>query len=140
METKELNEKQKLFCNYFVSEEFFANGFRAYCKAYNIDTEDFKKAQSARVRASELLTNSNILNYINELLDEAGLNDSFVDKQLLIAITQNADFNSKVKAIAEYNKLKQRITVKSKVEHSGTINANFGSPIIQSTPKAEDNT
>ena len=28
----------------------------------------------------------------------------------------------------------------SKVEHSGTINANFGSPIIQPTSKAEDNT
>jgi hypothetical protein len=135
-----LNERQKLFCKYFVSEEFFANGFRSYCKAYNIDHEDFKKAQAARACASELLTKPNILRYINELLDDAGLNDSFVDKQLLIAITQNADFNSKVKAIAEYNKLKQRITLKSKVEHSGTINANFGSPIIQPPSQTETNT
>jgi phage terminase small subunit len=138
MEDNTLNEKQKLFCKYFVSEDFFANGFRAYCKAYNIDPEDFKKAQSARVRASELLTNSNILIYINTLLDEAGLNDSFVDKQLLIAITQNADFGSKVKAIAEYNKLKQRIVVKSKIEHSGGISANFGNPIQSASEPTKD--
>ena len=133
-----LNEKQKLFCKYFVAKEFFANGFRAYCEAYNIDAEDFKKAQSARVRASELLTNSNILEYINKLLDDAGLNDSFVDKQLLITITQNADFSSKIKAISEYNKLKQRIVINKKIEHAGTINADFGNS-LQSTPQSTEN-
>jgi phage terminase small subunit len=118
---KELNERQKLFCKYYVSEEFFGNGVRAYCMAYNLDYTDIKEYNSSKVRASELLTNSNILSYINEQLDEAGLNDNFVDKQLLFALTQNADMSSKVKAIGEYNKLRQRITDKSKVETSGEI-------------------
>lgn len=117
----ELNERQKLFCNYYVSEDFFGNGVKAYCNAYGLDYTDIKDYNNAKVRASELLTNSNILAYINEQLDEAGLNDSFVDKQLLFTITQNADMSSKVKAIGEYNKLRQRITDKSKVETSGEI-------------------
>lgn len=123
---KELNERQKLFCKYYVSEEFFGNGVRAYCMAYNLDYTDIKEYNSSKVRASELLTNSNILSYINEQLDEAGLNDNFVDKQLLFALTQNADMSSKVKAIGEYNKLRQRIIDKSKVETSGEIIVKYG--------------
>jgi len=89
--------------------------------AYGLDYTDTREYNSSKVLASELLTNVNILSYINEQLDEAGLNDSFVDKQLLFTITQNADMGSKVKAIGEYNKLRQRITDKSKVETSGEI-------------------
>jgi phage terminase small subunit len=116
----ELNEKQELFCKLFVSEEFFANGVKAYAKAYNIDIEDSKKYASARVRASELLTNSNISSYITQMLDDAGLNDNFVDKQLLFVISQHADLNAKMKAIEQYNKLKQRITDKSETKVSGS--------------------
>jgi phage terminase small subunit len=118
---KELNERQKLFCKYYVSEEFFGNGVKAYCMAYGLDFTDIKDYNQARSSASDLLTNPNILTHINEQLDEAGLNDNFVDKQLLFALTQNADMSSKVKAIGEYNKLRQRITDKSKVETSGEI-------------------
>jgi phage terminase small subunit len=118
---KELNERQKLFCKYYVSEEFFGNGVRAYCMAYGLDFTDIKEYNGAKVSACDLLTNPNVLACINEQLDEAGLNDNFVDKQLLFALTQNADMSSKVKAIGEYNKLRQRITDKSKVETSGEI-------------------
>jgi phage terminase small subunit len=117
---RELNEKQELFCKLFVSEEFFANGVKAYAKAYNIDIEDPKKYASARVRASELLTNTNISSYITQMLDDAGLNDNFVDKQLLFVISQHADLNAKMKAIEQYNKLKQRITDKSETKVSGS--------------------
>lgn len=110
---RQLNEKQELFCNYYVSKEFFGSGVEAYAEAYGADLSNQKEYNNSKVSASKLLTNPNILLRINELLDEAGLNDSFVDKQLLIAITQNADLNSKVKAISEYNKLKQRITIKT---------------------------
>jgi len=89
--------------------------------AYGLDFTDIKEYNGAKVSASDLLTKPNILAYINEQLDEAGLNDNFVDKQLLFALTQNADMSSKVKAISEYNKLRQRITDKSKVETSGEI-------------------
>lgn len=116
-----LNPKQELFCKYYVSEEFFGNGVRAYCRAYGLDENNISKYNIAKKGASELLTNSNILTRINEELDSAGLNDSFVDKQLLFAISQNADMSSKVKAISEYNKLKSRITDKSKVETEVTL-------------------
>jgi phage terminase small subunit len=118
---KELNEKQKLFCKYYVSEEFFGNGVKAYCEAYNLDQTNIKDYNTAKSNAYDLLTKPYILSYINEQLDAAGLNDSFVDKQLLFAIMQNADLSSKVKAIAEYNKLRQRITDKSKVESTGEL-------------------
>ena len=123
---KELNEKQKLFCKYYVSEEFFGNGVRAYCMAYGLDYTDIREYNGAKVSACELLTKPNILTCINEQLDEAGLNDNFVDKQLLFALTQNADMSSKVKAIGEYNKLRQRIIDKSKVETSGEIIVKYG--------------
>jgi phage terminase small subunit len=123
---KELNERQKLFCKYYVSEEFFGNGVRAYCMAYGLDFTDIKEYNGAKVSACDLLTNPNVLACINEQLDEAGLNDNFVDKQLLFALTQNADMSSKVKAIGEYNKLRQRIIDKSKVETSGEIIVKYG--------------
>lgn len=118
---RELNARQKLFCKYYVSEEFFGNGVKAYCQAYGLDENNIQKYNIAKKGASELLTKSNILSCINEQLDEAGLNDSFVDKQLLFAISQNADLSSKVKAISEYNKLRQRIQEKTKVENTGEI-------------------
>lgn len=117
----ELNEKQELFAKLFVSKEFFGNAVMAYAEAYNIDLEQPGKYNSARVQASNLLTNPNILSRINSELDDAGLNDNFVDKQLLFVITQNADFSSKVRGIEQYNKLKQRITDKSSVQLNSAI-------------------
>lgn len=118
---RELNEQQKLFCKYYVSEEFFASGVEAYAMAYGKDLTNQKDYNVSKSNAYRLLTNADILSYINDLIDDAGLNDSFVDKQLLFAITQNADISSKVKAIGEYNKLRQRITEKSKVESTGEL-------------------
>ena len=116
----ELNEKQLLFCKYYVSEEFFGNGVKAYAKAYGIDIEDPKKYASARTRAWDLLTNIDICNQINSELEAAGLTDNFVDKQLLFVITQHSDLHAKMKAIEQYNKLKQRITDKSETKVSGS--------------------
>lgn len=109
------NAQQKLFCELFVTKEFFGNGVQAYIEAYNVDTSKKGSYDAARVSASRLLTNANILKFINGLLDDAGLNDIHVDKQLLFLITQNADYSSKVAAIREYNKLKARIVTKHEV-------------------------
>lgn len=119
MKEKGLNLKQKQFCKHYISQEFFANGVQSYIEAYNIEIKNGGAYNAARVNACKLLTNPNILLYINELLDLSGLNDSFVDKQMTLLITQNADFGSKLGAIREYNKLKSRIT--EKIEHSGKI-------------------
>ena len=122
-ENNELNEKQLLFCKLFVSKEFFGSGVEAYAEAYGLDLTQQKDYNTSKVSASRLLTNANILSRINEELTDAGLNDNFVDKQLLFTITQNADFSSKVRAISEYNKLKQRIVTKTdnKTEVSGNV-------------------
>lgn len=126
---KELNEKQELFCKLFVSKEFFGSGVEAYGEAYGVDLTNPKNYNSAKSAAWRLLTNDDILSRINEELEDAGLNDNFVDKQLLFAITQNADLSSKVKAIGEYNKLRSRITTKAETKlelttHEVTLNLN----------------
>lgn len=112
-----LNEKQELFCKMYVSKDHFGSGVEAYCAAYNLDMTVQKDYNTAKTQASKHLTNPNILLRINDELEEAGLNDNFVDKQLLFAITQNADLSSKVKAIGEYNKLRQRIVTKTDNKH-----------------------
>lgn len=119
MGKEKLNERQKRFCELYAStEEFFGNGVQSYIEAYNPDRSKPGWYNSARSSASENLTKPDILEYINELLDAGGLNNEFVDKQLLFLINQQADFSAKIQAIREYNKLKQRITEKQEIRHT----------------------
>ncbi|OHB92407.1 MAG: hypothetical protein A2Z57_12055 [Planctomycetes bacterium RIFCSPHIGHO2_12_39_6] len=104
-----LNLQQIKFCEFYVTADFFGNGVVAYAEAYNIDVSKPGQHAVARTGAWRLLTNADILKYINVMLDSEGFNDAFVDKQLLLAITQNADLGAKVAAIREFNKLKKRI-------------------------------
>ena len=107
-----LNPLQRKFGKLYASErEFFGNGVQAYAKAYGIDLSTRGAYQSAKSAASRLLTNVNLLAYINELL-EVVLNEAHVDKQLAFLVTQNADFGAKLGAIKEFNALRQRITKK----------------------------
>jgi hypothetical protein len=117
-----LNAQQELFCQYYISsnKELFGNGVQSYIEAYNPDTTEKNRYKTTCASASRLLSNDKVINRINELLEEWGLNDQFVDGQLLFLIQQYTDFGSKMRAIWEYNKLKQRIT--QKIEHSGEIN------------------
>lgn len=108
--------QQKTFCELFASEqEFFGNGVQSYIEAYDVDTSKKGAYNTAKSCAHRLLTKDYILNYINELFEARGLNDTFVDKQLEKLITQDAEFNVKIKAIAEYNKLHGRITKKQEL-------------------------
>jgi hypothetical protein len=85
-----LNPLQRKFGKLYASErEFFGNGVQAYAEAYGIDLSTRGAYQSAKSAASRLLTNVNLLAYINELL-EVVLNEAHVDKQLAFLITQNA--------------------------------------------------
>lgn len=116
---QKLTPKQKLFCEMYVSEDFFGNGYAAYCAAYNKEPATKKEINSVKASASENLTKPNLLAYINELLDLAGFNDAHADKQLLFLMTQNNDYSAKLGAIREYNKVKDRITKKVDVNVKG---------------------
>lgn len=112
-EGKPLTPQQEKFCQFFVADKgCTGNATQSYIKAYNIDVGDGPEQTSnaaARKRASELFTNRNIKARINEILTQRGLNDQFVDSQLQFLIAQHEDWNVKLKAIKEYNRLNNRI-------------------------------
>lgn len=111
-----LTPQQELFCQLYASDkEFFGNGVQSYAEAYGLDLNKAKDYSTAKSGASENLTKPYILERINEIFEAHGLNDTFVDKQLEKLIVQDADFNAKMKAIQEYNKLRARITEKKDV-------------------------
>lgn len=101
----QLTPKRELFCQYYVSEDFFGNGGQAYMKAYKIKKG---KEPGARVLASGLLTNIKVLDRINEIMEHAVLNDEFVDREIGWLIQQKDDKAAKNKAIETYNKIKNR--------------------------------
>lgn len=112
-----LNPQQEMFCQlYACSKEFFGNGVQSYIEVYEPDQTKPNWYKSACVSASQLLSNIKVYNRINQLLSEYGLNDQNADKQLLFLIDQHADFKSKLGAIREYNKLKNRIIERVKQE------------------------
>lgn len=107
---EKLNEKQEWFCQLYATDrEFFGNGVQTYIEVYEPDEHKPNWYKTACASASRLLSNDKVCKRINELLEADGLNDNFVDKQLLFIINQHVDFGSKIAAIREYNKLKARI-------------------------------
>ena len=115
-----LTLRQEKFCQlYALDMQFMGNWVATYMEIYDIDTEKKWWYKTACVCASQLLSNPKVYTRINDLLEEEGLNDQFVDKQLLYVISQQSDMTNKVWAIKEYNKLKARIT--EKIEHSGKV-------------------
>lgn len=117
---EELNLKQERFCQLYATErDFFGNGVECYLEVYDVNRSKPNWYKTACAAASRLLANVKVYERINQILEEQGLNDSFVDKQLLFLITQHADFKSKLGAMREYNKLKQRITEKTDITSGG---------------------
>lgn len=104
-----LTKRQKLFCKIYSSDrEFFCNGVQSYIEAYSIDTSKGKGIYySAKTCAGRLLSNVSILKEIDRLMDIT-INDRVVDKELGKVIKQDAEFNPKIRAINEYNKVKGR--------------------------------
>jgi len=123
--SSKLTAKQERFCVLYASDrEFFGNGTQSYIEAYNVNIEKKNGYSTARRCASDNLAKPLILNRINELLEEDGLNDAFVDKQLKFLITQHQDHRAKIAAIKEYNNLKGRIA--NKIELTGKD----GGPVV----------
>lgn len=118
--SKTLNPKQEKFCQLYATEtEFFGNGTQAYIEAYEPDMSKPNWYKTAQAASSRLLSNVMVCNRITELLGDLGFNDQHVDKQLAFLLVQQADFKTKLGAIKEYNKLKQRITDKSEIDLKG---------------------
>lgn len=109
-----LNPRQEKFAQLYTygSKEFYGNGTQSYIAAYKVtigNEEGQMSYNNARVQAHEVLTNPNVKARINQLLEEGGLNDENVDKQLLFLINQFEDKQVKLRAIKEYNKMKKRV-------------------------------
>lgn len=110
---KQLNDKQKLFCEFYVfSKEHFCNASRSYMDAYGLKPHQHA---AARANSSHLITNHNVKAYIDSLLDKA-FNHKTVDRELSRVFVQNKNMLAKMQAIDSYNKLKGRILEKSKIE------------------------
>jgi hypothetical protein len=112
-----LTPKQEKFCEIYTTMEtgHFGSGVKSYAEAYEINLTD-KTYNSCKVNASQLLKSQKIIDRINELLEEGGLNDQFIDKQMLFLISQKEDLKAALGGIQEYNKIKQRITKKIEVK------------------------
>lgn len=109
--------KQEVFCILYATDsDICGNGTKCYLKAYGLDEKKEGTYQTAMVNASKLLSETKILERINQLLSAQGFNDVFVDNQLMSVIKQHDDRGAKVAAIREYNKLRQRIT--DKIDHT----------------------
>lgn len=108
-----LNPRQELFAQLYATDrEFFGNGVQTYIEVYEPNQSKPNWYKSACASASQLLSNINVCKRINELLEDGGLNDQNVDKQLMFLINQFDDKGAKIAAIREYNKLKARIIEK----------------------------
>lgn len=120
--TRLKNLRHEYFCQLFAtSREFFGNGLQAYAEAYGKDLSDPRQYATARTNSSNLLMDADILARVDQLIEAGGLNDQHVDKQLYLLVTQNADFKAKGVGIAEYNKLKKRITDKLEITHKMSL-------------------
>ncbi len=105
---EKLTTKQELFCNLYVrSMKCYWNWTQSYAKAYWFDLEDRKQNATARMWASRMLTNDNILKAIRQLQEEH-LSSEVVDNELAFLVLQRADLWVKIRAISEYNKIKWR--------------------------------
>jgi len=102
------NKRWDRFCEFYTSKDMFGNGSSAYCEAFNKNPKSPADWNAVRAASSRLLTNVNVCNRINEILDKQGFNDQNVDNQHLFLINQHADFKTKMSAIKEYNNLKKR--------------------------------
>jgi len=118
-----LNPKREKFCRLYASDrEFLGNGTQSYIKVYDPDKSKPNWYKSCQGSASKLLSNPIIILRINKILKKMGLSDVAVDKQLLFLIHQHADFTTKLGAIREYNKIRNRYP-KQKLEIAHTFNS-----------------
>lgn len=118
-----LSLQQEEFCQLYISSdrELYGNGTNCYIEAYKPDKKKPNWYNTARACASRMLTRTNIINRINELLEEQGFNDENVEKQHLFLLNQHNDLKTKMKAVDHYYKLKGKYAPEEK-KITGSIN------------------
>lgn len=125
--TERLTTQQEIFCKIYVTDaSICGNATRCYIKAYGLDEKKQSDYDNAMGSGSRLLRDAKIVSRMNEILEAEGLNDTFVDTQLLFLVRQNADLPTKRGAISDYNKVRGRIT--EKIDHT-TKGKELPSPI-----------
>lgn len=130
--------RHELFCQYFTkNESLFGNATLCYAEAYDykldalshegkwdkkgklIEASEYDKAYNVcSVEGHRLLRMPKLQDRITLLLNEI-LRDDVVDSQLAKVIVQDGELRPKVAAIAEYNKLRGRITERQKHSFEG---------------------
>lgn len=113
-----LTQKQKLFADYYISNG--GNGSDAYRRAY----PTCKKEDTAKVNASRLLTNANILRYVEERNKELA-DDRIADmrevKEFWTDSMRNIKAELKDRLKASEFIAKTNGAFLDKVEHTGNI-------------------
>ena len=133
-----LNAQRDLFCRlYSQNSELFGNGTLCYAEAYGFDLDSLPKGcpnenhgeedegdcspseydlgyHTCSVNGSRLLRNADVQDRVTALLNEM-LKDNVVDAQLA-KLVMTADGPTRIAAIREYNKVRQRIV--EKVDHT----------------------
>lgn len=103
----ELTNRQKRFCVLITTDkECFGHKARSYAEAYELHTSAQRK--NARFLGSRLYSNDNIQAYVKKLL-RARFKDTTADDELAKLMVQDSDLPTKRAAIADYNKLKNRV-------------------------------
>ena len=144
-----LNPRQELFCQYYVSNgETFANATLSYGEAYDFKLEELSKFAAKDENESEydrvcntcaangnrLLRNAKVRARVTVLLN-ALLKDEIVDSELAKLIQQDTDFPTKVRSIAEYNKLRGRIIDKTQLVNRMPFGETDLSEVIAALPQ-----
>jgi|TARA_R100001530_G_scaffold903_2_gene1577 hypothetical protein len=103
-----LNERQEKFCQLYVNgdKELFGNGVQSYLEVYEIDKTKKNWYKTACAATSQLLSNIKVIDRIKDLLETGGFNDENVEKQHLFLLNQHSDYGVKMRALADYYKLK----------------------------------
>ena len=133
-----LNPANELFCQFYVKNDaLFANATLAYAEAYDFNLDELSRDDAqyddekkliqessynrayntCAVNGSKLLKKANIQERVTTLLNEI-LTNEVVDGEMAKVMKQNYKLDSKVAAIKEYNKLRNRITDNVKVTHT----------------------
>lgn len=99
-----LTPKEKLFCKYYTSRDYFCNWVRSYMKANANVTYD-----TAKNEASVLLAKPYIMLYIGDLLDWLEVNQTMADRELAKLMLQDEERWPKLGAIRHFNELHVRV-------------------------------